>query len=93
VNTSIPFLWVLPVWGGVTGAYFLAAYSYLWKKTGVNMWKVWWQANTNDLKTERRFATEIRKFPRWSFAYQVIKWGTLVVCIGHLAWVFFYLLR
>lgn len=91
MKASFPFFWVLPVWGGVAGAYFLAAYSYLWRKTGTNMWKAWWQADTDNLKTERRFAVEIRRFPRWYFLYQLIKWGTLAVAIGYLTSVFVYL--
>ena len=91
MKASFPFLWVLPVWGGVAGAYFLAAYSYLWRKTGTNMWKVWWQTNTDNLKTERRFAVEIRRFPRLHFLFQVIKWGTLAAAIGYLTCVFVYL--
>ena len=93
MKTGIPFLWVIPVWAGVASAYFLAAYSFLWRKTGVNMWKVWWQTSTDNLKTERRFVVEIRRFPRWHFVYQVIKWGTLAVAIGYLAYVFVYLSR
>jgi hypothetical protein len=90
MKTSIPFLWVLPFWGGVGAAYFIAAYCYLWRKTGVKMWKVWWQTNASNLKTERRFAEEIRRFPRWNFAYQMVKWGTLSVAIGYLIFVLIY---
>ena len=93
MNTKIPFLWVLPVWAGVAGVYFLAAYSFLWRKTGVNMWKEWWQTDTNNLKTEGRFAAEIRRFPLWHLAYQVIKWGTLAVAVGYLASVFLFFSR
>jgi hypothetical protein len=57
------------------------------------MWKVWWQTNTNNLKTERRFAAEIRRFPLWHFAYQAIKWGTLAVAIGSLACLFLFFSR
>src|SRR5688572_11900680 len=39
------------------------------KRTWSN--RVWWQTSTNNLKTERRFAVEIRKFPRWNFVYHV----------------------
>jgi hypothetical protein len=93
MNTKIPFLWVLPVWGAVAGLYFLAAYSFLWRRTGVNLWKVWWQTGTDNLKTEHRFATEIRQFPRWYLAYQIIKWSTLVVVVGYLVSVFLFLSR
>jgi hypothetical protein len=81
---------VLPVWGGVTEVYFLAAEIYLWKKTGINIWKIWWQTNADNLKTERRFAEEIRKFPEWNFGYQTIKWGTLPVVIGYFIAIFAY---
>jgi hypothetical protein len=84
---------VLPVWAGVASIYFLAAYFFLWRKTGVNLWKVWWQSSTDNAKTERRFAEEIRRFPQWHFVYQAIKWGTLAVVIGYLIWVFVYLSR
>ena len=40
MNTSIPFRRVIPVWGGVCGAYFLAAAYYRWTKSGINMWKI-----------------------------------------------------
>ena len=93
VKTSFTFLWVLPVWGGVAGAYFLAAYVYLWKKARINLWKIWWQTNTDNLKTERRFAAQIRKFPRWNLLYQLVKWGSLAVVVGYLACVFVYLSR
>ena len=92
MRASFPYLWVLPVWGGVAGVYFLAAYTYLWKKAGVNMWRVWWQT-TDNLKTERRFAVEIQRFRGWHFLYQVVKWGTLAVAIGYLVCVFIYLAR
>jgi hypothetical protein len=92
MTTKIPFLWVIPVWAGIASVYFLAAYSFLWRKTGVNMWRVWSQT-TDNLKTERRFAVEIRKFPRWHFGYQLVKWGTLAVAIGYLACVFLFLSR
>jgi len=93
VKNPIPFYWLLPLWAALGSAYFLAAYCYLWKKTGVNMWKIWWKTNANNLKTERRFADEIRQFPKWHVAYQMIKWGTLVVCIGYLGCIFLYLSR
>ena len=93
MTPSFPFLWVLPTWGGISGVYFLAAYVYLWRKAGVNMWRVWWQSNTDNLKTERRFAVEIRRFPAWHFWYQVVKWGTLLVVVSYLALVFIYLTR
>src|SRR5258708_6218552 len=93
VNTKIPFFWVVPTWAGVASVYFLAAYAFLWRKTGVNMWKVWRQTSTDNLKTERRFAEEIRRFPQWHFAYQVIKWGTLAVVLGYLTCVFVFLSR
>jgi hypothetical protein len=92
MTTKIPFLWVIPAWAGIASVYFLAAYSFLWRKTGVNIWRVWWQT-TDNLKTERRFAVEIRKFPRWNFGYQLVKWGTLAVAIGYLACVFLFLSR
>jgi hypothetical protein len=75
--------------GGIVGVYFLAAYAYLWKKAGVNMWRVWWQT-TGNLKTERRFAVEIRRFPRWHLGYQTVKWGTLPVVIGYITSIFIY---
>jgi hypothetical protein len=93
VKTSIPFLWVILFWAGLGSAYFLAAFFYLWKKTGINMWKIWWLTNADNLKTERRFADEIRRFRGWNFAYQAVKWGTLAVFIGHLIGVFIYLSR
>jgi hypothetical protein len=92
MNSSFHFLWVLPTWGAIAGAYFIAAYFYLWRKAGVNMWRVWWQT-TDNLKTERRFAVEIRRFPAWHFGYQIVKWGTLLVVVSYLALVFIYLAR
>ena len=91
MNSSFHFLWVLPTWGAVAGVYFVAAYFYLWRKTGVNMWRVRWE--TSNLKAERRFAIEIRRFPAWHFGYQVLKWGTLLVVVGYLALIFIYLTR
>jgi hypothetical protein len=93
MSSKIPFFWVLPVWAGVASAYFVAADFFLWRKTGLNMWKVWWETNASNLKTERRFAAEIRKFPLWHFAYQVFKWGTLAVIMGYFASVFLFLTR
>jgi hypothetical protein len=91
VNAKFPFFWVIPTWAAVTIAYFLAAEIYLWKKTGVNLWKIWWQNDANSLMTERRFAEEIRKFPRWNVGYEFVKWGTPVVLIGYLASIFVFL--
>ena len=91
MNTKIPFLWVILAWAGVASIYFLAAYSFLWQKTGLNMWSVWWQSNADNLKSERRFADEIRKFPCWHFGYQFVKWGTLVLALAYLTRVFFFL--
>lgn len=91
MTPSFPFLWVLPTWGVVAGVYFIAACFYLWRKAGVNMWVVWWQANIDNLMSERRFALEIRRFPAWHFGYQVVKWGTLLVVVGYFVLVFIYL--
>lgn len=92
MRASFPYLWVLPAWGGISGVYFLAAYAFLWKKSGVNMWRVWWQT-TDNLKTERRFAVEIRRFPGWYLGYQTVKWGTLPVVIGYIISNFIYILH
>jgi hypothetical protein len=89
MRASFPYLWVLPLWGGILGVYFLAAEIYLWKKTGINMWKDRWKTGDN-LKTERRFAEEIRKFPKWHLGYQTVKWGTLPVVIGYIISIFIY---
>jgi hypothetical protein len=69
-------------WGCVAGFFFLIAEVYIWRKTKVNMWKVWWQTDTSNIKTERRFAQEIKQFPRLNFLYQVIKWTTPIVALG-----------
>jgi hypothetical protein len=86
--SDIPFFWVIPFWAGVGAVYFIAAECYLWKKTGVNLRKFWWKNSGDNLKTERRFADEIRKFPQWGFACQTIKWETPVVVIGYIVSVF-----
>jgi hypothetical protein len=93
MSSSFHYLWVLPTWGAVASVYFIAADVYLWRKAGVNMWRVWWETRTDNLKTERRFAVEIRKFPAWHFGYQVVKWGTLLVVVSYLALVFIFLIR
>jgi hypothetical protein len=64
MQASFPFLWVIPSWCVICSAYFLCACYLLWKKIGVNMWTIWWQTRTNNLQTERRFADEIRRFPK-----------------------------
>ena len=46
----------------------------------------------DNLKTERRFAVEIQRFPAWHFGYQVVKWGTLLVVVSYLALVFILLI-
>jgi len=89
MSTSFPYLWVIPVWSVILSVYFLAAYLFLWKKTGINMWKVRWKTDGN-LKTERRFAKEIRRFPGWHVVYQIVKWGTLAVFIGYIISIFIY---
>ena len=89
MRASFPYLWVIPVWSVILSVYFLAAYLFLWKKTGINMWKVRWKTDGN-LKTERRFAQEIRRFPGWHIAYQIVKWGTLPVIIGYFISIFIY---
>ena len=78
---------ILLLWGLVGSVYFTTAFSYVLKKSGVNLWKVWWETGCNNLKTERRFAEEIRKFPKLNVGYQVIKWGTLVVPVSYLVYV------
>ena len=88
MKVSFPYLWVLPVWSGILCVYFLGAYFYLWKKTGINMWKVRWKMG--NLKFERYFAEEIRRFPIWFFCYQTVKWGTLAVIIGYIISIFTY---
>jgi len=93
MKANLPFLWVVPAWCGIGSGYLMAACFYLWKMTGVNMWKVWWQTNASHLKTEHRFAEEVRKFPRWHFGYQMVKWGTFGVIIGYLVCVFLYVSR
>lgn len=93
MRATFPFLWVLPLWGAIAGVYFAAAYAYLWRKAHVNMWKVWWKVSGDNLKTERRFAEEVRKFPKLNVGYQLVKWCTPAVCLGYLALVFIYLLR
>ena len=73
---------VLFGWCCLVSIYFLIAEVYLWRMTGVNMWKVWWQTNTSSLKTERRFAQEIKQFPRLNLLYQAIKWITPIVVLS-----------
>ena len=88
-NFSMPLkINVLFLWGIVSGIYFAGAYFYIWKKTGVNLWKFWWSSRCDNLKTERKFAEEIRKFPKLNIGYQFIKWGTLAVVLGYLVYVF-----
>ena len=91
MNFGWPYLWVLPVWGLLGNIYFVCAGVYLWKRTGLNMMKVWMLANTDSLTTERRFAAEIRMFPKWNFGYQVYKWGTLAVIVGYLTSFFYHI--
>jgi len=83
LKTNILFLW-----GIIGAAYFATAYFYIWRKTGVNLWKFWRSSNCDNLKTERKFAEEIRKFQKLNVGYQFIKWGTLVVVLGYLLYVF-----
>ena len=78
---------IILLWGIVGAIYFATAYFYVWKKTGVNLWKFWWKTNCDNLKTERRFAEEIRQFPKLNVGYQIIKWGTLVVVVSYLVYV------
>jgi hypothetical protein len=84
---------ILIFWGFAGAVYFATAYFYVWKKTGVNLWKFWWTTNGDNLKTERRFAEEIRQFPKLNVGYQIIKWGTLVVVVGCLVYVILHLCR
>ena len=77
------WMWILPLWGLISSLYFQAAYVYVWRRTGISLWKVWWRTSGN--KTERRFAEEIARFPGWKIAYEIVKWGTLVVVLGYLA--------
>jgi hypothetical protein len=87
---TIKFFWVIPAWATVTGIYFMAAYLFLWRKAGVNMWKVWWQSDLSNGITERRFAKEISRFRLWNFAYQIVKWVTIGVFVGYIAYLFVY---
>ena len=77
----------------MASVYFLVACIFLRRRSKVNLWKIWWQTGADTLKTERRFADEIRKFPVLHLGYGIIKWGTLVVVSGYLATVFLFLIR
>ena len=83
LKTNILFLW-----GIISAMYFATANFYIWKKTGINLWKFWWNSNGDNLKTERKFAEQIRQFQKLNIGYQFIKWGTLVVVLGYLLYVF-----
>ena len=91
--TKVPLFWVLPAWASVATAYFISAYCMIWRKTGVNMWKIWSETNMSNPKTEHRFAQEVARFPLWHSAYQFIKWGTLAVVLAYLASVVLFLSR
>ncbi|MBN1268741.1 MAG: hypothetical protein JXB04_04075 [Kiritimatiellae bacterium] len=75
------------------GIYFLFAEIYIWRKTGVNMWKVWWRTNTDSIKTERRFAEEVKQFQKLNLLYRVIKWTTPAIMIACLVLAYFAVLR
>ena len=47
---------ILAGWGCLVGLFFLIAEVKIWKETGINVWNVWWQTDTDSIKTERRFS-------------------------------------
>jgi len=79
---------VFSMWGAIGAVYFTVAYVHILRKSGVNLWKVWWNTRGNNIKTERRFAEEIRSFPVLNAVYQVYKWSTLVVLLGTFVYIF-----
>jgi hypothetical protein len=86
--TDLPFFWVLPSWSAFIAICFNAASFYLWKKTGVNMWKFSWSVSFDNIKIEKRFSEELRKFPNLKIVYEALKWGSAIVVLGCLVWVF-----
>lgn len=91
--SDLPFFWVLPSWGVVMATYFNAAWFYLWKKTGVNMWSISWAMSFNNIKIEKRFAEEIRNFPKLNAGYQLVKWGSPILLVGYITWIMIWIFK
>ncbi len=71
---------IFAIWGALVGVFFLCAQTYVYRHTGVNFWRLWWRKG--NIGTERRFAEEVRKFPRLNAGYQAVKWSTPVVILA-----------
>jgi len=76
------------VWGVTLSVYLLFTKVYILKKTGINLWKVWWKTGMNNLETERCFAKIIKEFQTLNILYQILKWSTPVVILEYMAYEF-----
>jgi len=77
---------ILVGWACLGSIFFMGSWIYIWRKSGVSLWKEWWRTNMNSIKIERRFAVEVKQFPVLNFLYHMIKWGTLLVGLACVVW-------